>query len=184
MENKIYTKKGDKGTTSLGDKTRVRKNHPVVDAVGTLDELNCYIGLAKILDSDPVFIEVTNMLGHIQNDLFNIGSYLSNHEQVHLLDRLSKGIVEMETSIDNMTESMPKLSNFILPGGTELAARFHICRAVSRRAERAISNVANIEVIDERVLQYVNRISDYLFTKARWSNHFAGVSDIKWTKPE
>lgn len=167
---KVYTKKGDKGMTQLGSGIHVPKFHPRIEAVGAIDELNSLIGV----------IGESESICRIQNNLFCIGSYIANPARKELLDQVDAK--HLEEDIDKMTEEMPELSNFILPNGNPLAARYHVARSTARRAERRIAFLASQSKIDPRVQQYINRISDYFFTCARYANFKAGIKDHLWEK--
>lgn len=170
MKNVVYTKKGDKGETSLGDKTRVAKTHPLLEAIGTLDELNAFI---SILPSFNPYLDI------IQNQILNIGAYLSNPtKQKHLLKNLPKVIISMETEIDIITQELPELHDFVLPKGY-----YHIARTICRRAERRLVKLLNGKdhektVEDNFILMFINRLSDYLFMLARQNNRM----EIPWKK--
>ncbi len=171
----IYTKTGDKGTSSLGSNGRVRKDDARIEALGSLDELNCTIGMAhgKKGKADPV-------LEKIQEDLLFAGAALSgsaNGEKA--VKYFEMRTAEIEKEIDGIEASLPVLKNFILPGGCDAAGGLHWCRAVARRAERRIV-AANFGVIGDRLLPYFNRLSSYFFVRARLENKNAGVMERIW----
>ncbi len=177
---KIYTRTGDDGTTSLFSGGRVPKYHLRVESYGTIDELNSLLGTARAHDLSE---SSDGYLVKIQHQLFNLGADLATP-----LDAASSYVVRMdadtvtwlETSIDALTEQLPPLSAFILPGGSPAAALIHVARTVCRRAERLITELSDHEPIGGQVLPYVNRLSDFLFTLARWENKQAQISDEKW----
>lgn len=182
----IYTRTGDKGTTSLFDKTRVLKSHDRVEACGTIDELNSAIGaaIAQIEDLRFKIKEVgivAKELEKIQHDLLEIGSALAN-PKANPIKSLQKRPIDFEKLIDKMTIKMPKLSNFILPGGSKAGSLLHVARTIARRAERRIVNLIQTEEIDQDIVIYVNRLSDLLFTMARFVNYRNKKKETIWKK--
>lgn len=181
---KIYTKTGDKGETGLFGGERVRKDHPRIVAYGDVDELNAAIGSARSLNKDP---EVDRILGRIQNDLFDVGALLATPKKENLQGRASsfigpKDVTVLEEAIDRWDRELPPLRNFILPGGSGLAATLHLARTVCRRAEREVVALAEKESVEEEILIYMNRLSDFLFVLARWINFKEGVQETPWEK--
>ena len=174
--SKIYTRTGDAGTTGLGDGSRVAKNAARVIAMGDVDELNSLLGL---LLCEPLPAEVAELLTGVQHDLFDLGGELSIPGAT-LLKETQPG--RLELAIDRFNGELPPLKEFILPGGTRVAALTHIARTVCRRAERAVIDLAEVEVVAEASRQYLNRLSDLLFVLARWLNKHAGGSDVMWQK--
>lgn len=172
----IYTKTGDKGTTALFGGKRVLKCEELVDVYGSIDELNSWIGRisAEIQASD-----VQSFLSSIQEDLFAIGSHMAGWK-MSLAD-LPKRVKEMEARIDVLDDTLPKLTNFILPGGTILASNIHLARAVCRRVERQTVALAQKEEVDPKILIYLNRLSDLFFMLARFINREAGIVEVTWT---
>lgn len=178
---KIYTKTGDNGTTSLFSGGRVSKTHLRVEAYGTVDELNSVIGVARALQPSA---QTAEWLERVQNQLFHLGADLATP-----LDSKSDWVVRMkaetvawlEGSIDQMTGQLPELTQFILPGGSPAAAQLHVARTVCRRAERLTVALAEHEALGDHVLTYLNRLSDWLFTLARWENLQAGISESTWS---
>ena len=173
----IYTKKGDKGQTSLIDGRRVSKASAIPHAIGTVDELNANIGMALALiheHLEPNSIDIKTIFTDIQDDLFVIGSYLAGNKSK--LDKLENNIKKFEQGIDLLTAFLPELKNFILPGGSIVGAQLHICRTVCRRAERMVVDVEE----NETILKYLNRLSDVLFMAARAANHELGVEEVLW----
>ena len=178
----IYTRTGDKGQTSLFNKQRVFKFHIRVEAYGTVDELNSAIGLviAKVSKAKKVS-KVSKELIKIQNDLLEIGSTLANPSAEPLV-YLNKRVTEFEKFIDEMTGQMPVLKNFILPGGGKGGSFLQFARTVSRRAERRVVELADKEDIDSNIVIYMNRLSDLLFTMARFVNFKEKQKETIWTK--
>ncbi len=172
----IYTRKGDKGETSLFGGKRVKKFSLRVETYGTVDELNSSIGVA-IANVSSIKKELTK----IQNDLLHIGSTLANPSAKKLLE-LEKRVLEFEKLIDKMTEKMPVLRNFILPGGGKAGSILHLSRTICRRAERRIVELADKEEVDENIIKYLNRLSDLLFTMARFVNHKEKKKETIWNK--
>ncbi|KUP08270.1 ATP:cob(I)alamin adenosyltransferase [Bacillus coahuilensis m2-6] len=179
---KLYTKTGDKGQTSLIG-GRVHKDHIRVEAYGTIDELNSFIGAAIVELHDNHVEDIREDLERIQHELFDLGADLSNVSK-NLTEKLSEeNIKELESKIDQYTDECPPLERFILPGGTRGAALLHIARTITRRAERLIvSLVAEHEMVPKHSLAYINRLSDYLFAAARAVNHRSGVKDIEYNR--
>jgi cob(I)alamin adenosyltransferase len=177
---KIYTKTGDDGATSLFAGGRVRKDHPRVEAYGTVDELNALLGLVRAHDLPA---PAPDWLEGIQNDLFVIGADLATplDAKVDWLARLDDSAAQrLESHIDRLDEDLPLLRHFILPGGTPAAAHLHVARTVCRRAERIGVTLSEAEKINPNVLIYLNRLSDFLFTLARWVNLKMGENETKW----
>jgi len=179
----IYTRTGDKGTTSLFDKTRVLKSHVRVDTYGTIDELNSNIGLAivAIKDAKVKSTEVVDELEKIQHDLLVIGSTLANPNAAPVTG-LKKRPADFEKLIDWMTEQMPPLKEFILPGGGRAGSQLHVCRTITRRAERRLVALMQETAVDEHIVIYVNRLSDLFFTMARYLNFIEKKKEITWKK--
>lgn len=179
MAFRIYTKTGDKGETALFGGRRVPKSHLRVEAYGTVDELNAFIGLLRDSAEDQL---TGNFLGHIQHRLFSVGAHLaSDPDKAIAAPDLEPGdILLLEQAMDEMDTRLPELKNFILPGGHPVVSLCHICRTVCRRAERAVVALHYHEPVDERVLQYLNRLSDYFFMLARQLAQDAGAAEIVW----
>ena len=179
----IYTKTGDKGTTSLVGGTRVPKTHIRLEAYGTVDELNSYLGLLQTYLTDE---EDKQIIFRIQNKLFSVGSYLATDQtqtKLRMESRIEDEDIRMlEQAIDVIDNELPPLNAFILPGGDRGAAVGHICRTVCRRAERRILALAEECDIDARVTAFVNRLSDYLFILTRKLNHLTKTDEIFWDK--
>ncbi|MDE7381914.1 MAG: cob(I)yrinic acid a,c-diamide adenosyltransferase [Muribaculaceae bacterium] len=181
MKSNLYTRTGDSGTTSLVGGQRVRKDSLRLEAYGTLDEFSAFLGV--VLSSKDCPDAEKSQLLNIQNRLFDLGGYLATlppPDNRPLLPGMDSAISEVETWIDSLDETTPKARAFVLPGGTEISAHAHVARTVCRRAERAILRLAAEEWVDPRIIQYVNRLSDYLFILARYLNFRAGIEEIKW----
>lgn len=179
----IYTRTGDKGKTSLFDGTRVLKSHIRVTTYGTIDELNSNIGvvIAEIEDSRLKLDEVTGELVKIQHELFDIGSALATPYPLPLIG-LNKRSKDFEKVIDTLTKQMPELTQFILPGGGKVGSFLHVARTIARRAERQLVELIQKESVDEGIVVYLNRLSDLLFTMARYSNYVEKKKEITWIK--
>jgi cob(I)alamin adenosyltransferase len=176
---KIYTRKGDQGTTSLFGGERVSKDHMRLHAYGTIDELNACIGLAI----DHIHAEeIRQKLANIQEYLFSLGSYLATPqpEKVKLPALDSHKTTWLEEEMDKMDNELEPLRNFILPGGHVSISQLHICRTVCRRAERWVTGVADTEKIDPLIAEYLNRLSDYLFVLARYQAQLLDIQEINW----
>jgi cob(I)alamin adenosyltransferase len=175
---KIYTKTGDEGLTSLVYGKRVSKADLKIEAYGTIDELNANLGL---LIDQPVNEKRGDFLSNIQNILFSIGSNLASEKKENTLPKISEiDIKDLEKAIDEMTSQLPELKHFILPAGHESISICHIVRTVSRRAERTVVRLNEIEELDVLIIVYLNRLSDYLFTLARKICQELGVEEVKW----
>jgi cob(I)alamin adenosyltransferase len=178
--NTIYTKKGDAGETGLYNGKRVPKNHVRMEACGTIDEANALIGLALMSIQNEA---ITKQLKQIQHLLFYIGAIVGNPETQSERPN-DNDVTVLEQAIDTMTTELPALTHFILPGGTILAARIHVARTAIRQAERRVVTVSQHQDIPPIVIQYLNRLSDYLFVLARYANHKGGVADQPWIANE
>lgn len=180
----IYTKTGDKGKTSLFSGKRVFKDDIRIETYGALDELNSVIGiiLSDITKKNKENTYITQMLLGVQTTIFPICSYLAALKDVLSNIELSKKITEMEKDIDYMTSQMPKLNNFILPGGGVAGAHLHLARTVTRRAERLIVKLNKKQNVNPLVIQYINRLSDLFFTLARYSNYLEKKKEVIWER--
>lgn len=182
MSLKIYTKTGDKGTTSLIGGTKVSKSHLRIEAYGTVDELNSYIGLCRDLLEEK---KSRATLLEIQDRLFTIGSSLAcdpiKEPKIRIPDLKEKDITFLESEIDRMHDTLPPMKSFILPGGHVISSQLHIARCVCRRAERCCVRleVESLEV-EPGILKYLNRLSDYLFVLARYVAHQSKAEEIPW----
>lgn len=182
MSIKIYTKTGDKGSTSLIGGTKVPKNDLRIETYGTVDELNSWIGMINDQLNDSEF---KNELKEIQDRLFTIGSSLATNAEkevkMKLPDLHQSDIEFLEIRIDAMTNALPPMKSFILPGGHVTVSSIHITRCVCRRTERLVVNMLQNELfVDEKIIQYLNRLSDYLFTLARYVTQKMGAEEIPW----
>jgi cob(I)alamin adenosyltransferase len=182
MSTKIYTKTGDLGKTSLIGGTRVPKSHLRIEAYGTVDELNSFIGLVY----DQITDETSkSTLREIQDRLFTIGSSLAcdpeKEPKMKLPDLKEEDVMLLEAAIDEMNKVLQPMKSFILPGGSMAVSSAHIARCVCRRAERNCVNMLEHEMfVDPLIIKYLNRLSDYLFVLARFIGHLTGVSEIEW----
>lgn len=172
--SKIYTRTGDKGTTGLGDGKRVDKDDIRVEAIGTVDELNSVVGLMLVEDLKP---ELHELITDIQHDLFDLGGELCSPGREVLV---AKQIERLETNLDNYNADLPWLKEFILPGGSRVAALCHLARSVCRRAERRVITLNKCEPVPDTSIKYLNRLSDLLFVLARVLNRDAGQDDVLW----
>lgn len=182
--NKIYTRTGDKGTTALSDGSRVRKHDPRVEAYGSVDELNATLGLARLHAAG----DMADRISVIQNDLFDLGADLSRpgiatdgEAPYPVLRIIDAQVDRLETEIDAMNAALTPLRSFILPGGSALAAHFHLSRTVCRRAERRATELAESgqDDVNPSAVRYLNRLSDWLFVAGRVAND-DGSADILW----
>ena len=172
--SKIYTRTGDKGVTGLGDGSRVDKDSLRVEAYGTVDELNSAVGMvlaANLPDG------IRDCLTRIQHELFDLGGELCMPGTTLIPDRYVDGL---EDDLDGFNEDLPPLKDFILPGGSESAARCHLARTVARRAERRVISLAHNETVNEATIRYLNRLSDLLFVVARVLARSDGGSEVLW----
>ena len=175
---KIYTKTGDDGNTGLQGDFRISKSHPRIIAYGTVDEVNAAIGvvLTNTLDND-----ISQLLNQIQNDLFLLGSDLSNQNLNNLKNRISLEMIEnLEVFIDKFESELPPITNFILPGGNIAAAQIHQVRTIVRRAETLVVKLSDKDEINSNSIKYLNRLSDLMFVMGRLINKRNGVEDIIW----
>ena len=180
--NKIYTRTGDDGKTALGNGERVAKYSGRVAGYGTVDELNAFVGVARA-EADG---DVEAALARIQNDLFDLGADLCRPDMEKDAEadypplRIAPAQIDrLEAEIDSMNERLEPLRSFILPGGTRLAAQLHVCRTVSRRAERLVVELSNMEPVNVVAVKYLNRLSDWFFVASRIANK-DGKDDVLW----
>lgn len=187
-KSRLYTRTGDKGTTSLVDGSRISKDAPRLEAYGTVDELNSFIG--QLLATAPLDQSTTRFLLRQQNALFDIGGYLATDPVLSpelarkMLPDTNTLIEGLEAEIDRLDALVPPLHSFVLPSGAPSAAAAHVCRAVCRRAERRIIALSAIpdSGVDNTILTYINRLSDYFFVLARFNNQLAQIDEIFWSK--
>jgi len=179
--NRVYTKRGDAGETSLAGGQRIAKNDLRIEAYGTVDELNSFVGLAR--ESARELPDLEQILRRVQHELFNLGSILATlPADVHAKQaRITAAeTAQLEHEIDRMNEELPALRSFVLPGGSRLNADLHVCRTVCRRAERVCVALDAAADVDDEVLRYLNRLSDALFVWSRWASHRMGVLETLW----
>jgi len=177
---KIYTRTGDKGKTSLLSGARVSKYHLRIESYGTIDELNSLVGLLLTYEFD---LGQKQFLSKVQNQLFDIGALLSDESEDNMynLKRITdEDITVFEQMIDLMESRLEPLRYFIIPGGNQAAATCHVCRTVCRRAERFVVQLSENTTIDELIVKYINRFSDYLFVLARDIMRYHQIAEVKW----
>jgi len=179
---KIYTKTGDKGETGLFGGERVSKNNLRLNAYGSIDELNSFLGLAVIEVTNN---EIKNVLKDLQNKLFVLGSDLATPEtqknaKLKITRLPDSYITDTEKTIDKFEAQLDELKNFILPGGSKGSAILHVCRTISRRAEREVVALKNTEHIGENIVIFLNRLSDLFFVLSRFENKYSNIPDTKW----
>ena len=177
---KIYTRRGDSGQTSLIDGDMVNKHNLSVDAYGTIDELNSFLGLLKDYMKDD---KIKDTLNNIQIKLFSIGSMLASGKNQNISEKVKiekKDVEYIELEIDRLNKDLPELKNFVIPGGHKTSSYSHVCRSICRRAERKISELNNKSSVDSNILAYVNRLSDFFFVLSRFLKHSDNVSESHW----
>lgn len=188
---KIYTKTGDAGQTGLFAGGRVSKDHARINAYGTVDELNAFLGVARTECAEAADIQanlptLAPLLATLQNELFDLGAELASPNPAETrVPRVGEAqVAALEQAIDTYDAELPPLKTFILPGGTRTAAALHVARTVCRRAERAVVHLANLpdEHVSPLAIAYLNRLSDLLFVLARAANAAAGRDDVQWQK--
>jgi cob(I)alamin adenosyltransferase len=183
--NRIYTRRGDQGQTTLVGGQRAPKNALRIECYGTVDELNSFIGLAAVTAAEePRLEKLTAILRRVQHELFNLGSILATlPEDVGPQQPRVTGIEveQLEREIDAVNTELQPLRSFVLPGGSRLNAELHICRTVCRRAERLVVALAQAESVPAEAIQYLNRLSDALFVWSRWVNHVLGAEEVLWS---
>ena len=178
--NKIYTRTGDDGSTGLGSNERVKKFDLRVSAFGTVDETNACVGLVRLHCMNEPTLDA--MLMRIQNDLFDLGADLCTLKAKAGKDALriiEQQVTRLEHEIDQLNESLAPLRSFVLPGGTKLSAHLHLARTVARRAERLMVELSQSEEVNGAALKYINRLSDFFFVAARFTNG-NGAGDVLW----
>jgi cob(I)alamin adenosyltransferase len=183
--SKLYTRSGDDGTTGLFSGARVSKNHPRIEAYGTVDEFNACLGLCISEAGRAANLSVIGIiLSTVQSRMFDIGADLATPEGATNEARIRRidepHVAEIEGWIDQIDGQNEPLRNFVMPGGSEMAARLHMARTICRRAERLIVGLAHTESVGEPLLRYINRVSDLLFAMARLSNKLQGFEDLPW----
>lgn len=185
---RIYTRSGDEGQTSFGQGKRLPKSAPRIEAIGSVDELSSWLGRSLAQSTVGSFTAVQQRLGQqlpeIQSDLFLIGAELGDDQPSPTTQLPAAAVGRLEQWIDQLEALVPPLHHFILPGGSLVAADLHIARTVCRRAERCVVRLAEQETVRSELVAYLNRLSDYLFTLARWVNQELGVKDVCWLSPQ
>lgn len=187
--NRIYTRMGDRGETSLAGGQRVRKDEPRIECYGTIDELNSFIGMAccsaeELSAREPRIGALARTLERIQHELFNLGSIIATLPQdVHPKQpRVTDADVkQLESEIDAANAELAPLRSFVLPGGSRLNTELHVCRTICRRAERLLVTLADHDDVPPEAIYYVNRLSDALFVWSRWVNHVLGAPETLWS---
>lgn len=178
----LYTGGGDTGETSLLGGVRVPKSHPRMEAIGAIDELNSAIGVAIALLDDAALSET---LTGVQNHLFNLGAELAEERHGRMTESLRTNeaqVHKMESQIDRLDAQLPKLQQFVLPGGHAAAAQLHVARSICRRAERELVRLSETTAVNPQDIVYLNRLSDLLFALARRVNQLHGLPDVPWRK--
>ena len=181
--NRVYTRRGDSGDTSLAGGQRVAKDSLRIEAYGTIDELNAFVGIARASAEDARLPAFGEILLRIQHELFNLGSILATlPEDVHPRQArvTERDIHRLETEMDRMNEGLAELRSFVLPGGSRLNAELHVCRTVCRRAERRLVALARAEQVPPEAVKYLNRLSDALFVWSRWASAETHSPETLW----
>lgn len=182
--NRIYTRSGDTGKTSLVGGQRVSKDALRIECYGTVDELNSFIGAARVSAEERAELApLSSILLRVQHELFNLGAILATlpedvHPQQPRVTELD--VTQLEREIDEMNRELPSLRSFVLPGGSRINAELHVCRTVCRRAERVAITLAGEEEVPEVAVHYLNRLSDALFVWSRWANWKLGLPEVLW----
>jgi len=186
--NRVYTRTGDSGETGLAGGQRVPKDSARIEAYGTVDELNAFLGAARttaieIAVTEPRIATLAAIALRVQHELFNLGSILAtlppdvHPKQARVTDA---EVTQLESEMDQMNEDLTPLRSFVLPGGSRLNAELHICRTVCRRAERRCISLARVEDVPPEAVRYLNRLGDAMFVWSRWSAHVTGVPETLW----
>jgi cob(I)alamin adenosyltransferase len=186
--NRVYTRQGDQGETNLAGGQRVPKDGARIEAYGTVDELNSFIGVARstaveMTAGEARLAALAAILLRVQHELFNLGSILATLPQdIHPKQARVTGaeVTQLETEMDRMNGELPPLRSFVLPGGCRLNAELHACRTVCRRAERTVVTLARAEDIPPEAVRYLNRLGDALFVWSRWASHVTGAPETLW----
>ena len=184
--NRVYTRKGDEGETRLVGGQKVSKSDLRIEAYGTVDELNAFIGLARqtiVDDHSEALADLNNTLIRVQHDLFNLGSILATlpDDVVPQMPRVSGEDIEaLERSIDHYNDALEPLRSFVLPGGCRINAELHVCRTVCRRAERLVVALAEHDPVDQEAIGYLNRLSDAFFVWSRAASAAVGADEVLW----
>jgi cob(I)alamin adenosyltransferase len=181
--NRVYTRQGDCGDTGLAGGQRVPKDSPRIECYGQVDELNSFLGLARVTANELQLAPLTAILLRVQHELFNLGSVLATlPEDVHPRQaRVTDAeVARLEAEMDAMNADLPPLRSFVLPGGSRLNAELHVCRTVCRRAERAAVTLARQASVPPEAVRYLNRLSDALFVWSRWASRATGAEETLW----
>jgi len=186
--NRIYTRTGDAGTTHLAGGQQVAKDSRRIEAYGTVDELNAFVGAACVsAEAEPKLASLARTLRRVQHELFNLGSILAtlpqdvHPQQARITDA---DVAQLERDIDEANADLVPLRSFVLPGGSRLNADLHIARTVCRRAERVVISAQRDEAIPPEAVRYLNRLGDALFVWSRWANHVLGATEVLWRPNE
>lgn len=185
--NRIYTRRGDAGETSLVGGQRVPKDVLRIETYGTVDELNAFVGAARVSAQEAGLERLADILHRVQHELFNLGSILATlPEDVHPQQpRVTDAeIGQLESEIDSMNEELPALRSFVLPGGLRVNADLHVCRTACRRAERLCVTLGRDEEVPGEAVRYLNRLSDALFVFSRWASMKCGAAEVLWQPNE
>jgi len=186
--NRVYTRQGDGGETGLAGGQRVPKDGPRIEAYGTVDELNAFVGAARatinwLAPEEPALAPLAAILLRVEHELFNLGSILATlPEDVHPRQaRVTDAeVAQLEAEMDRMNAELPPLRSFVLPGASRLNAELHVCRTVCRRAERRTVTLARAESVPPEAVRYLNRLGDALFVWSRWASHVTGDAETLW----
>lgn len=187
---KLYTRSGDDGKTGLFSGDRVGKDHPRIEAYGTVDELNACLGLviASVVGDSEFDAELRSDLLQLQSRCFDLGADLATPEGAKNSDKVGRfgddDVVGLESLIDKYSDAAPEIRLFVMPGGTETSARLHLARTTCRRAERFMVHLGHGEPVTPQAIRWINRLSDLLFAMSRAANHAVGVPDVPWTPKE
>jgi cob(I)alamin adenosyltransferase len=180
---RIYTKTGDQGRTRLVGGQQVDKDDPRIATYGTTDELNAFLGMARLSAVESGFADLAAILLRVQHELFNLGSQLATKpEDLHPRQPriTAEDVQQLEREIDHYNANLGRLKSFVLPGGTRLNTELHACRTICRRAERALVALARTEEVAPEALHYLNRLSDAFFVWSRWACQAAQVEEVLW----
>ncbi len=182
--NRVYTRRGDSGETSLAGGQRIAKDNRRIEAYGTVDELNAFVGAARdAAEADERLRPLAEILLRVQHELFNLGSILATlPEDVHPKQaRITEAeVARLEAEMDRMNAPLDPLRSFVLPGGSAVNAALHVCRTVCRRAERIVVGLAREESVPPEAVRYLNRLSDAFFVLSRWASYAAGAKETLW----
>jgi len=181
--NRVYTRRGDAGETGLVGGQRVPKDSPRIEAYGTVDELNAFVGAARVTANETGLDELARILLRVQHELFNLGSILATRpEDVHPKQPrvTDEEVAKLEAEMDRMNQDLVPLRSFVLPGGSRLDAELHVARTVCRRAERVCLALSRVEGVPPEAIRYLNRLSDAFFVWSRWAGHQCGAPETLW----